>query len=93
MLQVEEALLGVEGGGHDHCRIVVIAASLIFIVERVHLIDVLLLLVVGGGSFIAVSVQQTVASRTECQTDNTFFIGHRQTRLVVLPVLRAQRNL
>jgi hypothetical protein len=44
------------------------------IVERVHLVDVLLLVV---GRLVAVCVHHTVTRRTESQSNNAILIGYR----------------
>lgn len=66
VLQVKETFFRVEGGGG---RVVVAV-----IVERVHLVDVLLLVV---GRLVAVCVHHTVTRRTESQSNNAILIGYR----------------
>lgn len=65
VLQIEEALLRVEGG---RGRVVVA-----LIVERVHLVDVLMIV----GRLVAVRVHHAVAGRTESQANNAVIISYR----------------
>ena len=67
VLQVEEAFLRVERGG----RRVVVVTLCVLVVERVHLVDVLLLLLV------AVRVNHAVAGRAESQSNNAILVGYR----------------
>lgn len=86
---MEETLLGVEGG---HCWVIVVV-DLVLVVERVHLVDVLLLLLLLVGRLVAVRVEHAVAGRTERQSDDTFLVGHWKNGFLVLPVLCSERNL
>jgi len=65
VLQIEETFFRVEGGGG---RVVVAV-----IVERVHLVDVLLVV----GRLVAVCVHHTVTRRTESQSNNAILVGYR----------------
>lgn len=82
VLEVEEAFLRVEGGRR---RIVV----LILVVERVHLVYVLLIV----ATLVAVSVDHAVPGRAESQAHNAILICYRQDGFGILPVLGTHRNL